>query len=221
MITAHTRSDRVRTRLPWCLRIVASFSLLSLAGCATVSHSVSGSSGQAPLGSVHLPGPGVIEAPIPAPHGVERSAGSEAVLRAISLLGAPYKFGGSGPKAFDCSGLVQFVYDELGIDVPRTAAEQYRAVTPVKLAELEPGDLVFFKTRGSKVSHVGIYAGSNRFVHAPMTGRPIELRAMDDKYYSRRFAGGGRVVDGDAEPAPGDAFTSIAGTSRRGRETAP
>jgi hypothetical protein len=216
MTTAHTQSDRVRTRLLWCLRVVASFSLLSLDGCATVSNSVSGSAGHSvPLGSIHLPGPGAIEAPLPAPQGVERSVGSEAVFRAFSLLGAPYKFGGSGPTAFDCSGLVQFVYDELGIDVPRTAAEQYRAVTPVKLAELEPGDLVFFKTHGSKVSHVGIYAGSNRFVHAPMTGRPIELRALDDKYYSRRFAGGGRVVDGDTEAAPGDAFTSIVGSSRR------
>jgi len=216
MSTAHTQSDRVRTRLLWCLHVVAAFSLLSLAGCATVSNSPGHS---VPLGSIHLPGPGAIEAPLPAPQGVERTVGSEAVFRAISLLGAPYKFGGSGPTAFDCSGLVQFVYDELGIDVPRTAAEQYRAVTPVKLAELEPGDLVFFKTHGSKVSHVGIYAGSNRFVHAPMTGRPIELRALDDKYYSRRFAGGGRVVDGDADsdagPAPGDAFTSIVGTSRR------
>ena len=131
---------------------------------------------------------------MPTPQGVERPLGSEVVIRAISLLGQPYKFGGNGPHAFDCSGLVQYVFEEVGLDVPRTALEQFRSVTPVKLADLEPGDLVFFKTHGSRVvSHVGIYAGSNRFVHAPQTGRPIELRDLDDDYYRRRFAGAGRV----------------------------
>jgi hypothetical protein len=162
----------------------------ALQGCAnTPTHSAP----SVPASSIFIPGPGSIYAPMPEPQGVERTLGSEVVIRAISLLGAPYKFGGSGPTAFDCSGLVQFVYDEIGLDVPRTAAEQYRAVTPVKLADLEPGDLVFFKTHGKQVSHVGIYAGSNRFVHAPQTGHPIELRDLDDKYYSRRFAGGGRL----------------------------
>ena len=165
-----------------------------LQGCATTpDHSLP----PIPVGSVSMPPPGAIEAAIPSPAAIERSLGSEVVIRAISLLGAPYKFGGSGPLAFDCSGLIQFVYDEVGIDVPRTAAEQFRAVMPVKRGDLEPGDLVFFKPHGSRVSHVGIYAGSNRFVHAPRAGRPVELRDMDDKYYSRRFAGAGRVVEID------------------------
>ena len=119
--------------------------------------------------------------------------GSEIVIRAISLLGAPYKFGGAGPKAFDCSGLVSFIHEEVGIAVPRTAAEQYRAATPVPIEELEPGDLLFFKTRGSTISHVAIYAGSNRFVHAPKAGHNIELRMMDDGYYKQRFVGAGRL----------------------------
>lgn len=119
------------------------------------------------------------------------SVGSEIVIRAISLLGAPYKWGGSGPTAFDCSGLVHFIHTELGIEVPRTAEEQYRAATRVDVDELEPGDLLFFRIRGKRVSHVAIYAGSGRFVHAPQTGRPIELRPLDG-YYRPRLAAAGR-----------------------------
>lgn len=121
------------------------------------------------------------------------SVGSEIVLRAISLLGAPYRWGASGPAAFDCSGLVHFIYNELGIEVPRTAEEQYRAATRVDVDELEPGDLLFFKIRGKRISHVAIYAGSGRFVHAPQTGRPIELRPLDDGYYRPRLAAAGRL----------------------------
>jgi cell wall-associated NlpC family hydrolase len=134
---------------------------------------------------MEIPGPGAAE--------TQPSVGSEIVIRAISLLGAPYKWGGSGPKAFDCSGLVQFVHNELGISVPRTAEEQYRAATRVDFEDLEPGDLLFFKIRGRKVSHVAIYAGSGRFVHAPQTGRPIELRTLDDGYYRPRLAAAGRL----------------------------
>jgi murein DD-endopeptidase len=121
------------------------------------------------------------------------SVGSEIVLRAIALLGSPYQWGGSGPAAFDCSGLVHFIYNELGIEVPRTAEEQYRAATHVDIDDLEPGDLLFFKIRGKRISHVAIYAGSGRFVHAPQTGRPIELRPLDDRYYRSRLAAAGRL----------------------------
>jgi cell wall-associated NlpC family hydrolase len=142
-----------------------------------------------------LPAPGSLDAPMPFAEsvGAAASLGSEIAIRAISLLGAPYKFGGHGPKAFDCSGLVSFIHDEIGIVVPRTAAEQYRAATPVALDELEPGDLLFFKTRGAGISHVAIYAGSNRFVHAPQTGQAIELRTLEDGYYKRRLVGAGRL----------------------------
>ncbi len=141
-----------------------------------------------------VPGPGTVETHLPQrTSDYEPSVGSELVIRAISLLGAPYQWGGSGPKAFDCSGLVQFVHNELGITVPRTAEEQYRAATEVDVDELEPGDLLFFKIRGRKISHVAIYAGSGRFVHAPQTGRPIEIRTLDDGYYRPRLAGAGRL----------------------------
>lgn len=120
------------------------------------------------------------------------AVGNEVAIRAISLLGAPYEWGGNGPTTFDCSGLVRFIHDQLGIFAPRTAAEQYSAATPVALSELEPGDLLFFRIKG-RISHVAIYAGEGRFVHAPQTGRPVELRMLDDDFYRPRLAGAGRL----------------------------
>ena len=122
------------------------------------------------------------------------SPGNEIAMRAISLLGSPYKWGGSGPTQFDCSGLVRFVYGEIGVDVPRTAAEQYSAARRVDLKEIAPGDLLFFRISGRRVSHVAIYAGEGRFIHAPQTGRPVELRTMDDEFYRPRLVGAGRFL---------------------------
>jgi len=130
--------------------------------------------------------------PIP-PSVAPSSVGNEVAIRAISLLGAPYEWGGNGPTTFDCSGLVRFIHDQLGIFVPRTAAEQYSAATPVDLHNLEPGDLLFFRIKGRQISHVAIYAGEGRFVHAPQTGRPVELRMLDDEFYRPRLAGAGRL----------------------------
>jgi murein DD-endopeptidase len=121
------------------------------------------------------------------------STGNEIALRALALIGVPYEFGGNGPTTFDCSGLVRYVHAQLGITVPRTAAEQYAAAKHVSLLNLEPGDLLFFRTKGTRISHVAIYAGEGRFVHAPMTGRPVELRMLDDDFYRPRLAGAGRL----------------------------
>ena len=146
-------------------------------------------------GSARCSCPGSIQTSLPTPqHDATASVGSEVAIRAISLLGAPYVYGGKGPTTFDCSGLVQFIYGEIGIDVPRTAAEQYRAAAPVRLDDIEPGDLLFFRTSGKRISHVAIYAGAGRFIHAPKTGRSIELRALDDDYYRPRLAGAGRLL---------------------------
>ena len=134
------------------------------------------------------PSPPLASAVLPAP-----SVGNEIAMRAISLLGAPYKWGGSGPTNFDCSGLVRYVHDQLGISTPRTAAEQFSAAKPVNMKRLSPGDLLFFRIKGRKVSHVAIYTGEGRFIHAPQTGRPVELRTLDDEYYAARLAGAGRL----------------------------
>lgn len=114
-------------------------------------------------------------------------------MRAMSLLGTPYQWGGAAPGGFDCSGLVRYVHEQIGIVAPRTAAEQFEAAREVNLRNLAPGDLLFFRISGSRVSHVAIYTGEGRFIHAPQTGRPVELRTLDDEFYRPRLAGAGRL----------------------------
>jgi murein DD-endopeptidase len=119
--------------------------------------------------------------------------GNEVTVRAIALIGTPYRYGGSTPAGFDCSGLVQYVYSGVGYKLPRTAQEQFDASKPIDLRELVPGDLLFFRTSGRRISHVAIYAGENRFIHAPTTGRRVELRPLKDEYYFPRLIRAGRV----------------------------
>ena len=121
------------------------------------------------------------------------SVGNEIAMRAISQLGKPYVWGGADLTGFDCSGLVRFIYDQVGIPVPRTAAEQFSAAKPIEIGGLKPGDLLFFRTKGQRISHVAIYTGEGRFIHAPRTGQPVEFRMLDDEYYRPRLAGAGRL----------------------------
>ena len=128
--------------------------------------------------------------------GLPGDAGTDDPGRALlqaaeSRLGAPYRYGGTGPDAFDCSGLVAYAHREVGVPVPRTAAQQFAAARPVPRGDLRPGDLVFFRL-GREVSHVGIFAGGNRFVHAPQGGGHVRMASLDDEYFRRRFAGAGR-----------------------------
>jgi cell wall-associated NlpC family hydrolase len=88
---------------------------------------------------------------------------------------------------------VYYIYRELGMAIPRSAAEQHQRAMPVERDELLPGDLVFFKINRRRISHVGIYVGENRFVHSPQTGKHVELRNLDDIYFARRFVGAGRL----------------------------
>jgi len=121
------------------------------------------------------------------------SVGDDIALRAISQLGKPYVWGGADLTGFDCSGLVRFIYDQVGIAVPRTAAEQFSAAKPITLEGLKPGDLLFFRTQGQRISHVAIYTGEGRFIHAPRTGELVEFRMLDDEYYRAHLAGAGRL----------------------------
>ena len=117
----------------------------------------------------------------------------QALLQAAeSRIGAPYRYGGAGPDAFDCSGLVSYAHRRIGITVPRTAAEQFAAATPVPRSGLRPGDLVFFRLAGREVGHVGIYAGEDRFVHAPQSGGQVRMASLEDDWYRQRYVGAGR-----------------------------
>jgi len=104
------------------------------------------------------------------------------------MVGKPYRFGGSSPKAgFDCSGLVHFSYRQAGVAVPRTTDDQLRASTPVR-GSMRRGDLLFFDQEGKKKSHVGIYLGNGRFVHAPSSGKRVRTDTLDSKYWKKHLA---------------------------------
>ncbi len=124
-----------------------------------------------------------------------RSAHAQAgiVGTAREVLGTPYRFGGASPqRGFDCSGLVYYSYHHAGLDVPRTVLGQYRASRPVLGRDLRPGDLVFFRTLRKRVSHVGIYLGGGRFVHAPSSGAKVRIGTLHNDYWRTKFIRGGR-----------------------------
>jgi len=118
--------------------------------------------------------------------------GQAVVNTATSLVGSPYRFGGRGPNAFDCSGLVYYSYQAAGVEVPRTSAQQFSASTPIGIDEARPGDLLFFHY-SRKVSHVGIYLGDQQFVHAPSTGGRVSVESLQQAHYRDRFVGAGRL----------------------------
>ena len=116
------------------------------------------------------------------------------VERALDYIGVPYRFGGSSPRGFDCSGLVNYVFREtLGVTLPRTSRQLATAGARVAREELRPGDLVFFNTRGARNSHVGIYLGDGRFVHAPRARALVRIDRLDDPGYRERFEGARRL----------------------------
>lgn len=116
--------------------------------------------------------------------------------RALDLLGIRYKWGGTTPQSgLDCSGLVQFVFQEVtGVTLPRSAKELSRIGDKVARDDLKPGDLVFFNTRRFAYSHVGIYLGDNRFIHAPRRGREVEVATIDGAYWAKHFDGARRLM---------------------------
>jgi len=126
------------------------------------------------------------------PGGTAGNPGAAALVAAETHIGAPYRYGGAGPDAFDCSGLVTYAYAQAGVALPRTAAEQFAVVTPVKRTDLRPGDLVFFRVNGNSIGHVGIYAGDEQFVDAPQSGGQVRMASLLDEWFSERYAGAGR-----------------------------
>lgn len=117
------------------------------------------------------------------------------VDRALGYLGVPYRFGGNNPQSgFDCSGLVTHVYREtLGMVLPRTARQLATVGSAVSREDLRPGDLVFFNTRGAPNSHVGIYLGDSRFIHAPRARTLVRIDRIDDPGYRNRYEGARRL----------------------------
>lgn len=131
------------------------------------------------------------------------TAGQRLFDIAALQLGAPYRLGGAGPEAFDCSGLVTYAHAAVGITVPRTAAQQRESARAVMLDALRAGDLLFFRMNGAVVDHVGIYDGAGEFLHAPGRGRGIERARFDAPWYRSRFVAAGRFWNDAGESASG------------------
>jgi hypothetical protein len=135
--------------------------------------------------------------PVALDHRIDRrlSLGQKIVRTAGRYLGTPYRWGGeSADGGFDCSGLTMTVYRLNGLDLPRNSRDQFRAGTPIKRSALRQGDLVFFATgrRSPRVTHVGIYTGGGRFIHAPGRGKTIRSASLTNGYFKRRFVGARR-----------------------------
>lgn len=130
----------------------------------------------------------------PRPPGVpDGDLGAQAAGLARDQLGKQYQWGASGPDKFDCSGLVMYVYSELGVPLPRVSREQASAGVHIDRPNLQPGDLVFFKLNGSRIDHVGIYVGRNDFVHAPRRYMPVRKDSLNNAYWRKRYMGARRV----------------------------
>jgi cell wall-associated NlpC family hydrolase len=132
------------------------------------------------------------------PRSPGRDAAADLVIAAMNFLDRPYRSGGDTiDTGFDCSGFTRHVFDKtLGIELPRTADDQAhdRALSPVQRDALRPGDLVFFNTLRRTFSHVGIYVGDGRFIHAPRSGAQIRVESLSASYWSRRFTGARRAL---------------------------
>jgi cell wall-associated NlpC family hydrolase len=182
------RPERPPSHAVW--RFVLLGLALLLTGCASAPD-------RSDHGSVLSQAPGYTRDSPPADPGAYHPKRNDVALFALSLLDTPYSWGGRGPATgFDCSGLVSHVYREAaGLPVKGSAADLGQASRPVERARIQPGDLLFFNTLGARHSHVGIYVGGGRFVHAsnPRTG--VRMDQLSNRYYAQRFEGAGTLLD--------------------------
>jgi cell wall-associated NlpC family hydrolase len=127
-------------------------------------------------------------APVTDPGSAERAAGF-----ARKMVGKPYRYGGSSPAGFDCSGLVQYSYKQAGVSLPRNTDEQLRLSQPLRGSHLRRGDLLFFDQEGKKKSHVGIYLGDGQFVHSPSSGKTVRTDRLDSPYWKKHLSEARRI----------------------------
>lgn len=122
------------------------------------------------------------------------STGSQLAQAALNYVGVRYRFGGTTPQGFDCSGLIYYTASKyMGLELPRVSSSMASVGESVNRANLQPGDLVFFNTRGFRNSHVGIYLGNNEFLHAPRSGARVRVEKMGE-YWNKRYNGARRLT---------------------------
>jgi len=112
---------------------------------------------------------------------------------AQTMIGKPYRYGGTSPKGFDCSGLVFYSYKQAGVALPHSTDKQRSAARSIKLAELRRGDLLFFNQEGKKYGHVAIYVGDGKFVHAPSSGKSVRSDRLDSPYWKKHLSEARRI----------------------------
>jgi cell wall-associated NlpC family hydrolase len=149
-----------------------------------------------PGGSAGAGGPTVKTAPTPGgrPAGLTNGTAYALVGTALSLRGIRYRQGGADPGGFDCSGFVRYVFAQYGVSVPRKVEDQFRAGHAIDVAQLQPGDLVFFTTVSAGASHVGIAIGGDEFVHAPSSTGEVRVERISAPYWKSRLVGARRVL---------------------------
>jgi murein DD-endopeptidase len=123
---------------------------------------------------------------------LDNSERTSIVTEALGQIGRPYRFGGSTPDGFDCSGLVQYSYAQAGVTLPRTTRDQLKSGKEISLSDAEPGDLLFYKLNGAL--HVALYVGDGRAVHAPVHGKQVIVAPVDIPYWQRSFVTAVRVL---------------------------
>ena len=129
--------------------------------------------------------------------GGHRSAGGDAITTVVQTaqqqVGIPYRWGGESPQGFDCSGLVRYAYRSVGVDVPHSTEGLLDRVDRVPLSQIRPGDILFFKVAPPKISHVGLYVGDDRFIHAPSSGKTVSYGSLKNPYWNSHVVAAGRV----------------------------
>lgn len=155
---------------------------------------VSACSSQAPrstTGAVRQASSTSVPVPVQTHRGARRTRGEYAAVAAVRQVGVPYRYGGSTSSGFDCSGLIHYAYATTGKSMPRTTSALWRDLNPVAVKDLRVGDVLFFDIEG-KMSHVGLYLGDSRFVHAPSSGKTVTVASLNSSYYRRALIRGGR-----------------------------
>ena len=189
--------NRLRTRIALTVLLCTLPGACSLVSPRPAESTPGASTATAPAGE---PAPAAGSATTELPAAEQLEQGTAIATAASALIGTPYHFGGADAGGFDCSGLALYVHERVGLSIPRTAAEQQHAARAVPLAQILPGDLVFFRIRKRGIDHVGIYTGAGHFVHAPHAGVSVSSADLTGGYYARHIISAGRFWEQAAPP---------------------